>query len=282
MLNNLVAKPVLHEASGLHSAREPESTQHLWKFVNDCADGVNANSQNINQLNRVFQSLNQKGDVGNDMYPFKVYVTPDIFRGGPSPNNWCTVCVRGGYVLNKNVATASFVNGTDRCEYTAYGNIYPNTSGSYIYLTGSVDQNPTWIWIETLSSSYNIRYSNTPTVATTGNPNPWTGFPLADSTHIPVALVDTYTSSSISQAIIRQFLTCDVLLSGGGSGSAAIGWNWRGLWTATPPSPYMSNDVTSVNSNPLPGIYWNYLDNNNNVPQSGIGWSSLWAQNIWQ
>lgn len=64
--------------------------------------------------------------------------------------------------------------------------------------------------------------------------------------------------------------------------SGSSGWNWRGLYTPTPPYPYQNNDVVELTNGSSPGIYWNYVNNNNSYPPTGIGWSQLYANNVWQ
>jgi len=204
----------------------------LWGKVNNCVNAINKANSNINQLNRDFQSIeNFRNKLGFDLFPFKIYILPDIYRGGNLNNtSWQTVRVRGGFVLIDNVSTSSYVNGTDMFQNYAYANTYPSASygltASYdITLSTSQSLNPTWFWIEknqtisgsSPSSSYWLRYGNNPTSSSLGNPTPWVSFPTANSNYIPIGTVDCYTSQSQNQALIRQFLTTDVLLSGGGA-----------------------------------------------------------------
>lgn len=223
-LSNIKLVPAVHEQSNLHSPREPGSMQHLWKFINDISHVVNGHSDNINQAAREIEKVGGRNKFGFDLYPFKIYILPDAFRGGYGPDNWRTVRVRGGFVFTDTIATASYVQGTDLFQNYAYANNYP-LSASYDILipTGSTN-NPVWVWIEKSTSgsppvgekyNYYLRYGNNPISSSLGNPAPWTTFPAQNSNYIPVGLVDGFSSASIFQLNIRQFLTNDVLSSGG-------------------------------------------------------------------
>ena len=231
-LSNITLNPMLHEASKLKSQREPDSMYKMWSFVNKCASAVNKASSNINQLNRDIKSvLNERHKLGFDLFPFKIYILPDMFRGNNlNGTSWRTVRVRGGFVFTDQVATSSYVNGTDMFQNYAYANTFTGTASYTSVVPTSYDitlptdqaDNPVWFWIENAgSSSYYLRYGNNPVSASLGNPTPWTSFPDADADYIPVGLVDAYSSASSQQILIRQFLTSDVLLSGGSSPS-----NW--------------------------------------------------------
>ena len=49
-------------------------------------------------------------------------------------------------------------------------------------------------------------------------------------------------------------------------------WNYRGFWSATPTSPYMTYDVVQLGVGTAAGIYISTTDNNTNSPDTGIGW----------
>jgi hypothetical protein len=196
----------------------------MWKTVNRCIDGVNKHSQNLNQLSRDIATVSGRKVLSYDLYPFKIHQLPITFQPQPVDTtvSWLTYRVRGGYVFTYQVSGSMYVQGTDRAESYAYDNTYPSYSSSYdITLTAGVSQN--WFWIEDAGSgSYFMRYGVNPAAASTGNPNPWTTFPAASSTHIPIGVVDTYSSQSQYQAIVRQFLTEDILSMGGGSSSVNL------------------------------------------------------------
>ena len=56
-------------------------------------------------------------------------------------------------------------------------------------------------------------------------------------------------------------------VSGGGSN-----WNYRGLWTATPASPYMTYDVAQFGAGTAAGMDLSTIDSTPNTPDTGIGW----------
>ena len=60
-------------------------------------------------------------------------------------------------------------------------------------------------------------------------------------------------------------------IGGGGGGN----WNYRGLWSATPSSPYMTYDVVQLGSGTASGMYLSTVDNNTNSPDTGTGWTQV-------
>ena len=280
--------PPLHETTMLQSQRDKESVYHMWKTQVEAASNLNKVNQTVNQIARELKTFDKRNKLGFDLFPFKLYVLPDAFRGtgDVSSTNWRTLRVRGGFVFTNQVSSASFVNGTDMFQQYAYADMYPSSSAtmaisgqipaSYDYLlsTGSTD-NPVWFWIENSSSAYYLRYNNNPVSSSIGNPNPWTSFPQANSNYIPIGTVDCYTSASVNQALIRQFLTTDVLAVGGTTQGGGSGLNFRGIWTASPPQPYLYLDMVQFQSGTNAGLYYSTINNNANSPTSGIGWVQL-------
>ena len=55
-------------------------------------------------------------------------------------------------------------------------------------------------------------------------------------------------------------------------GSTGGNWNYRGVWLASPPSPYMTFDVVSYGSGTAGGMYLSTIDGNTNAPDTGLGW----------
>jgi hypothetical protein len=58
----------------------------------------------------------------------------------------------------------------------------------------------------------------------------------------------------------------------GGGGSS---WNYRGMYDPAVVSPYMNGDVVQMGSGTSAGMYFSTIDNNNNAPDSGIGWIQI-------
>jgi hypothetical protein len=56
------------------------------------------------------------------------------------------------------------------------------------------------------------------------------------------------------------------------SGGAAGNWNYRGIWTGSPASPYMTYDVVQFGTGTASGIYLSTINNNTNSPDTGTGW----------
>jgi hypothetical protein len=49
-------------------------------------------------------------------------------------------------------------------------------------------------------------------------------------------------------------------------------WNYRGMYDPAAANPYMTFDVVQYGSGTSAGMYLSTIDNNNNAPDSGIGW----------
>lgn len=58
-------------------------------------------------------------------------------------------------------------------------------------------------------------------------------------------------------------------------GSPGGNWNYRGMWSAMPSSPYMTFDVVQLGSGTAAGMYLSTIDSNPNSPDSGIGWNQV-------
>ncbi len=52
-------------------------------------------------------------------------------------------------------------------------------------------------------------------------------------------------------------------------------WNYRGLYSAAPPTPYMTFDVVQFGAGTAAGMYLSTIDNNLNSPDTGIGWTQV-------
>ena len=238
--NQTITVPRLSEASSLQSPRESNGAYHQWKLISQVVQNVNKLNQNVTQNQRDIKKIGDRHKLGFDLYPFKIHTVPDIFRGGG--NNWNTVRVRGGYVLANQVATSSIVNGTDMQQAYAYNNYYPvtndgTTSSFDITLSTQQSQNPTWFWIENSGSvpanpNWWLRYGNNPTISSSGNPNPWNTYPVADPNHIPIGIVDCYTQASQGQALIQQFVDSDIVSAGGGSSTAWVEYDISSSYAA--------------------------------------------------
>ncbi len=66
-----------------------------------------------------------------------------------------------------------------------------------------------------------------------------------------------------------------VRLGAGGGGGSTANWNYRGLWTASPLSAYMTFDVVQFGSGTAAGMYLSTIDANSNQPDTGIGWTQV-------
>jgi hypothetical protein len=93
------------------------------------------------------------------------------------------------------------------------------------------------------------------------------------------------SSSTFGLATTVARLVSDVgklrrrIVSPPGTGTAAPAstpnWNYRGLWSATPPSPYMTFDVVQLGSGTAAGMYLSTIDGNTNSPDTGTGWTQV-------
>lgn len=56
---------------------------------------------------------------------------------------------------------------------------------------------------------------------------------------------------------------------------------YRGVWVANPTSPYMTYDVVLFGTGTSAGEYRSFMDNNTNLPDSGIGWVQTCSYATW-
>jgi hypothetical protein len=278
--------PVLHETSQLISPRESNGVFALWRWINVLINRTNVLTQNTSQIVKSIKGLNSEPNVDYKLHPFAIYNLPDVFRTGDNQvdydTNWRTVRVRGGYVLTTLVSTGSFVIGTDLQQAYPYQNYYPSTSsfsgsGTSSYspydVTIPVNTPEYWFWINTNSGSYTLSHGATPATPVSGGA--WSNYPSASTTNIPIGYVDTNISASINLAYVRQFLTTDVLASGGSSTTSSIstGMNPRGIWQSG--TTYNINDFVQLGTAPAANWYVCTFAGNTNYPPSNIGWVSM-------
>jgi len=63
---------------------------------------------------------------------------------------------------------------------------------------------------------------------------------------------------------------------------AATAQPWqRGVWSATPSSPYMTNDMVFLGSGTSSGTYMSLIDGNTNSPDTGIGWWQVCGASVY-
>lgn len=189
--------------------------------MQDYASQINALTEFVKVLWKEMANIKKSQAATLEMYPFRIYSPPAWTYNPPSTDNtsWRSFRIRSGYVLTSLVVTQS-VFGTDGYKW-ADRQTYPFPVTDNLY-TVPISQSSYWFWIEKpqtylgdATGSYIIRYGENPKVVSTGNPTPWTTFPSASATHIPIGFVDTYTSGSIQQSYVRQLLRTDVISTGG-------------------------------------------------------------------
>lgn len=62
----------------------------------------------------------------------------------------------------------------------------------------------------------------------------------------------------------------------GGTSTTVTTSDWyRGLWTATPETPYMALQVVQFGAGTSSGMYISTMDNNTNQPDTGVGWTQI-------
>ena len=96
---------------------------------------------------------------------------------------------------------------------------------------------------------------------------------IQNSSDILVTQTSSGTVLTVSDRIKKKIGGNPTVSSGIG------GFNYRGAWTTTPPTPYMINDVVQVGSGVSSGMYLSMLDNNTNYPDMNIGWIQLSSTN---
>ena len=222
--------PIPRALSIYASPRESTSLQKLWKMAAVYGEGQSATSRALVEHQNKISSI-RIFTPHSDVHPFKIYQLPDALRqiNGITLNatkDWRTFRVRAGVILTTD-ARGVLPDKTDKVGFP-YDEIYLNqVSGSSI---GPVQEIVVpdatavfYFWIEvTISGSTMtavVRWHTDPTQTSytdASNPscnwtstNAWTGFPTPDGNHIIIGFVNTSTITKV--AIVRQFLTTDVL-----------------------------------------------------------------------
>ena len=111
--------------------------------------------------------------------PFLIYQLPDHYRDTTEASDWRKFRVRGGYIFVNGTLVA--VTGTDGAEADPFEESYP--SGAFD-ITADDAVPKYWVWIEITDPT------GTPTASIEHSATPVTW----DSTHIPIAWVNTETS----------------------------------------------------------------------------------------
>lgn len=227
--------PKPEEVSVLRSPRDSSTLYNSWKRDAEVINSQNKLVELMNQMSRELEKIKGRKKLDLDFYPFKIYTLADQWRGFGSSgsyslsNNWQTVRVRGGQVLTNRVDySGSFVYGTDNSIFPDYDTfpigwnyqydiVIPPTSSQY------------WFWIESLTgslsgSNYILQYGTGSQIASYYVQTPWSTFPSASTTHIPIGYVDNNSSSSIQRLMVRQFLREDLISNGGSNSSTSTQW----------------------------------------------------------
>lgn len=90
----------------------------------------------------------------------------------------------------------------------------------------------------------------------------WGGrFPFANSDTVTVEFKNGHYSFK-SKSVQR----------GASKPTPAGNWNYRGMYDPAATTPYMTFDVVQYGTGTSAGMYLSTIDNNNNTPDSGIGW----------
>lgn len=247
------------EYSRLRSAKDKGSPGSVWKPMVEYSTQINALTEFCKVLWKEISNIRETKSSRVDMFPFRIYTIPRYLRYTTDTNEnfWRTVKVRGGCVLTNEVSTGSIVWGTDMCQYPD-DSTYPLPFINKYDIEVPITQSQYWFWVNSLTSSlagtgsYLLSHGANPTIASIYNPYPWTTFPSASTSYIPIGFVDTNTSGSRNQLIIRQYLRNDILSSSGSSTSTA-GMIFVGEWSST--RLYTPQEVVVLRTEPNEGTY---------------------------
>lgn len=69
-----------------------------------------------------------------------------------------------------------------------------------------------------------------------------------------------------------QYIISSTARGGGPQTTISSNWNYRGMYDPATTCPYMTFDVVQYGTGTSAGMYLSTIDNNNNTPDSGIGW----------
>ena len=218
---NGLRKPV--EMSGMTSSRESASVQRSWRTLLEAQENVAAghNSQSIlaGKL-RTIQPSNP-----SLMYPFKIYQLPWQFRTATNPaTDWLKVRVRSGNLMQQGVGLIAPVSGTDGAPNPEI-ETYNDTPLTYGDIPVTSNTSNFYIWVNYGASTANIYFGTSASganIVTTSAPwymamaDTWPTFPVPDSSHIPIAKIDSMTHANKKQLLITQFIQTDIFINGGG------------------------------------------------------------------
>ena len=207
-----------------------------WTTVNDlgsasASQGIQ--SQNTQgRLNSAARSL--RLDFGADLYPFKIYSFPSVWRAAPAPaTDWLKIRVVAGYYNNV------IVSGCDRADALPGTSLYipggpdaqtiPSEAGSdftgqeYVIPSG---QTQIFFWIDAstpTAPAIKWGYAGSSASGLGGTPTSqgWTAFPNPDAQHIPIGWIDTSSDAATYTPHIRQLLRSDNPSAGGASSNVA-------------------------------------------------------------
>jgi hypothetical protein len=258
--------------------RSGQPIARQFRRLNDLGRSVSAAGQEV--INLRHRTEGGRASFNADFrHPFQVYQIPIEYRDSPDPNSdWRRFVIRAGRVFETDCS------GTDGADANPDSEAIGDDANELLV----PEVTPKWwIWIEIGKDAYDattavIRYSDTPnsnSYSDGNNPSwtsnaAWTGAPKPDSTHIPIAWVDTDTDNATHEAHVRQLLRADVISVGGS------GVKFRGEWSTG--ETYAKDDlVIWSSSGPGIGAYVALSDGltSSNPPwegaTAGVGWAKL-------
>lgn len=180
------------------------------------------------------------------MFPFRIYQLPEWYRETPDPEtDWLKFCVRSGFIIHVNGAPVQATGGDD--EAFGYDESFPvdDTTGAGVgEFTATAGVAKYWFWVNLGTGEIDA------------------GETLPNSNYGLLGYVDT-TDEDHKSARIRQFQFGDIFVRD----------FWRKVWSAG--TTYNFQDVVIVESGISAGTYISDIDDNNNDPATGVGWSQI-------
>ena len=180
------------------------------------------------------------------MFPFRIYRLPVWYRTTPDPDtDWLKFSVRAGLIVPPAGDPVLATGGDD--EAFGYDESFPvdDTTGAGVNeFTVTAAAAKYWFWVNLGSGEISA------------------GTSLPGSNCGLLGYVDT-TDVTNKLARIRQIQFGDII----------INRFWRGVWNSG--TTYNFQDVVIIESGISAGTYISDVDDNNNDPATGIGWTQI-------
>jgi len=165
-----------------------------------------------------------------------------------------------------------FVNSTSTYIDPNTGNVLSLTPGTYVCTNYIPPASNNTTMFTAVVSAYGIQVSND-----LANSYRWyqynNYYPTTNTYNLQYATYGSY--SIVASQSFWQVIGATIAPTG----SVNTNFNYRGLYSATPPAPYMTYDVVQYQNGTDAGMWLSMINNNGTLPPSSIGWLNISSAN---